>query len=790
MTLPGLLKTRKTKLVDISTARVNEGSTFTGFNGTSFKLDLGESKTSAYDSIATYKTEAHGRSTGAGVGADSTIDNALIHSDLVSTSITTIKSKTKGQATANENTLDELRNYITLMDKYSLHNFMIYEGRALTETPEFQSFKRTYQYKWGAINHIIGQLEAFFQKYDVKLAIINGPRLFELSKLNMPELNQKDLYSMITNKDQIEVLIDIADNNRTENQVQRTILKVQTMMRGWIARMRFRKLQRSMAASILLQSVIRKFLYRRLALDLLRQEEANSHTKFLTNRSRIGEWWKSRMQNPGEDRTRLVIYIPSINIAEYLRLDCENFRAMQNAHISNIFSLADPDLQLIYVTPFLMTNNDKAYQEKFLSLLGVSLLPKRLHFVTPEQINFLPEHLSLASALWYSPNALNKVRTFTKRYKSSVIVPTTVTWVEKRIATYLNISLLAPDAAIAETITSRSFMKTIFMESSVNIPLGSHDVYTQDDLFVALSRLISSNVGVGRWVIRLNHDWNNESAVVFDVERLPLLMNLRVEQHNMAGHSGGGDHGGGGAWYSREVQLAVRKRVLQMLKKEFVNKMRLCRKDMYRDWEFYLRMMKQYGAVVEAEPLEKLGYVDGVCFVDPTGEVHGCKGVEVHLNEQYQVENYLYPQGLTPRSALEGATIAISKNLFQRFNVVGYVTVQFLSFWDAHDNIPRLWAIGLQLGMRATNGALGTLSIAVREPKQVMQQMPLSLMPDIPEGKTLLISSSRLIFIHFSFAHTFSSVFFLQISTVCTSRYWCTIHCAQPTMRHFSKCVA
>lgn len=717
--------------MEASTARTNEGSTFTGFNATSFKLDLGESKASAYDSIATYKTEAHGRTISGAEGTDSVVDNALTHSDLVSASVTTSKSKTKAQATANENTLEELRNYITLMDKYSLHNFMIYEGRALTETPEFQSFKRTYQYKWGAINHIIGQLEAFFQKYDVKLAIINGPRLFELSKLNMPELNQKDLYSMITNKDQIEVLIDIADNNRTENQVQRTILKVQTMMRGWIARVRFRKLQRAMAASILLQSVIRKFLYRRLALELLRQEEASSHTKFLTNRSRIGEWWKSRMHDPGEDRTRLVIYIPSINIAEYLRLDCESFRAMQNAHISNIFSLADPDLQLVYVTPFLMTNNDKVYQEKFLSLLGVSLLPKRLHFVTPERINFLPQHLSLASALWYSPGALNKIRTFTKRYKSSVIVPTTVTWVEKRIATYLNISLLAPDAAIAETITSRSFMKTIFMESSVNIPLGSHDIYTQDDLFVALSRLISSNVGVGRWVIRLNHDWNNESTVVFDLERHSLMLNLRAEQHNMAGH--GGDNVG--AWYTREVQLAVRKRVLQMLKKEFVTKSRLCRRDIYPDWEYYLRLMKQYGAVVEAEPLEKLGYVDGICFVDPTGDIHGCKGVEVHVNDQYQVENFLYPQGLTPRSALEGATIAISKNLYQRFNVVGYVTVQFMSFWDAHDNIPRLWAIGLQLGMRSTNGALGTLSIAVRDPKHVMQQMPLSLMPDIPEGE-------------------------------------------------------
>eukprot|EP01032_Pedospumella_encystans_P030027 gene30027-33888_t len=206
-------------------------------------------------------------------------------------------------------------------------------------------------------------------------------------------------------------------------------------------------------------------------------------------------------------------------------------------------------------------------------------------------------------------------------------------------------------------------------------------------------------------------------------------MNLRLEQHTLSGQ-----HDNAGAWFSRDVQMAVRKRVLQMLKKELPTKVHLCRKDIYGTWEYYLRLMKQYGAVVEAEPLEKLGHVDGICFVDPTGEVHGCKGVEAHLNEQYQVENYLYPQNLTPRSALEGATESIARNLFVKYHVVGYVTVQFLSFWDAHDNIPRLWAVGLQLGLRATHGALGSIAAATQVPGSAMQ-MPLSLLPAIPDGK-------------------------------------------------------
>mmetsp|Transcript_17270 Transcript_17270/g.28993 ORF Transcript_17270/g.28993 Transcript_17270/m.28993 type:complete len:899 (+) Transcript_17270:37-2733(+) len=729
--LPGLLKTRPSKISEVPAPTTSQ--VFTGFSANNVKLDMVDSITT-FDSVAAFQSETAARKSNAagqsipGIGQISEVTNGAPQSVLSTRSNNNSSTKVK-----NDSTLDELRNYITLMDKYSLHNFLIYEGKALHETPEFQSFKRTYQFRWGAINHIIVQLEEFFQQHEVKLAIINGPRVFELSKMNLPSLEKKDLLSMVTNLEQIEMSMDVNESNQSDTQVQKTIIRVQNLLRGWIARCRYRKLQKSIGASILLQSIIRKFLYRRQATALLKDSKAKNEAIFYQSRQNLELWWKSRSLNVQEDRTRLVIYIPSISIVEYLRMDIEDYRALQNAHISNLFQLDDMDLHLVYVTPFQMSNHDKSYHEKLLSLLGISVLPKRLHFITPEQINHLPQHLSLASALWYSPAALNKLRTFTRRFASSIVVPATVTWVEKRIATYLGISVLAPESHVAETVSSRSFMKSVFMESQVNIPLGSHDIFTQDDLFVALSRLISSNVGVNRWLIRLNYDWNNESMVVFDVSKLPLVESLRTEQHRMAG-----EHDNVAAWFTREVQLSVRKRVLHMLKKDFVQKLRICRKDIYASWEYYLRILKQYGAVAEAEPLEKLGYIDGTCFVDPVGNVHGCKGTEVHMNEHYQIENYLYPQTLAPKSSLEGATTAVAKYLFERYHVLGYVTVSFLSLWDAHENIPRMWALGIQLGMRSFHGALGTTAVACRHTQNHTTEaipMPLSMLPEIPDGK-------------------------------------------------------
>ena len=45
--------------------------------------------------------------------------------------------------------IEQIRGYLDLLDQYSLHNFLIFNGKALTDTPEFSSFKRKYRSFWG-----------------------------------------------------------------------------------------------------------------------------------------------------------------------------------------------------------------------------------------------------------------------------------------------------------------------------------------------------------------------------------------------------------------------------------------------------------------------------------------------------------------------------------------------------------------------------------------------------------------------------------------------------------------
>lgn len=725
---PGLLKTKKSSLSGVRPDG-NQANIFTGFNNTSVKLDVNSGVPEAYEQAKLNNPLGSILST----GQQSSGNKGLSHIDLITAMPSTRAPQVTQRPAKNvDGTMDELRNYIVLMDKYSLHNFLIYEGRTLRDTPEFQSFQRSYQYKWGAISSIIYQLEEFLSKNDVKLAIINGPQLFEFAKLNLPVLKKEEIYACISNIDQIEANLD-SGIDVSRKQMIRLVVKIQAVARMFLCIRRYRRLKHEIFCATRLQALARRMIQRIKYRFLEKSRRTQDEDRTAAHMQKLQEWWSTRQVDEELDQSRLIIFIPSISSVEYLRLGYDDFGALQNSNISNLYQLADPNVHMIYVVPFSMNSYQLIYHEKFLALLGISVLPKRLTFITPEASERLPEHLSLSQQLWYSAKALIKIRHQIKRSKNAMVVASSLGWAEKRIAKYLDIPILGVDSTVADTLSSRSFLKSFFMESQVNIPIGAHDIYSTDDLILALTRLIASNLGVMRWIIRLNNDHNNESCIFFDVEKIALIPHLRMEQSEMIG-----DRENPSAWFSRPIQISVRKRILVALKKEFLTKIRVGRKDVYTTWDQYSRWIKIYGAVIEAEPTERLGHVISTCYINPLGEVHVTPvGIQKNLDENYQIQSYTFPQTSTPSPALMGVTTVLAKRLYSEYKTIGYVSFHFQSFWDALDKQPRLWATDLRFGINPLFGAIGTSAIMTSENPI---KLPMSLLPKIGEGKSTLLS--------------------------------------------------
>jgi hypothetical protein len=615
------------------------------------------------------------------------------------------------------------------MDQYSLHNFMIYEGRSLQDTPEFQSFKRLYSHEWGSVCAVIKLLEDLLSENSIKLAFINGPSIFSLASLNLAIIDREDLLNCISNIEQILPMLNSLRNVGNDNSgTARAAIKIQSIVRRKLSRNRVAILRKELSTTIFIQSHIRLYLYRLKSNTNNRSNTDKNEEIWKENEEKLKNIW-SVSSNPESlrvNKERILIIIPSYSVGEYLRLEMDNVQASQNTLINSLHYLADPDVSIVYVSPVQVGIAEKAYHDRLLSIMGISTLPKRISFVVPELIHRLPQHLAISTVLWCSSTALKRLRGHIKRSANTFILPGTPGWVEKRISCYLNCPIFGPSNVVAENITSRSISKRIFMEASANIPIGAHDINNNDDLIIALSRLIASNIDVKRWLIRLNTDSNNESCVCVDVDRFSIYSSLKEEQEGVVKTNGHIS-----AWFSKNIQLNIRKRLMEVLKKELPRKVKINRKDIYPTWDVYMQHIRHIGAIIEGQPLELLGYVNGLCIIEPDGVVNVLGGVDVIVDKYYQQQGTIYPQSYTPTLALHGASKAIATFIHGKYNIIGHVTFKFQAFWDPVDEVPRLWAIGIHLGLTSSFGSFGSTSVLVSKDASI----PKSLCPVINHGK-------------------------------------------------------
>ena len=117
---------------------------FTGFNSTHLKFDVTTGKSrSFYNNNSNTSNENIESQELLATKNNLTKINLSNASTMLNNNNTnnntnnTERSNTSTKPNKLDPTIEELRNYVELMDKYSLHNFTIYDGKALRETPGY-----------------------------------------------------------------------------------------------------------------------------------------------------------------------------------------------------------------------------------------------------------------------------------------------------------------------------------------------------------------------------------------------------------------------------------------------------------------------------------------------------------------------------------------------------------------------------------------------------------------------------------------------------------------------------
>ncbi len=98
---------------------------------------------------------------------------------------------------------EEARGYNELLDSFSLHQFIIRRGKTLSDTPEYESFKRKYLSAWGSVTGIVRALEKMLEEFTVPVAYIDGNRVVTLARDLIGPPSNDELLSCIVNIEQV-----------------------------------------------------------------------------------------------------------------------------------------------------------------------------------------------------------------------------------------------------------------------------------------------------------------------------------------------------------------------------------------------------------------------------------------------------------------------------------------------------------------------------------------------------------------------------------------------------------
>ncbi|RHZ27625.1 hypothetical protein DYB37_007746 [Aphanomyces astaci] len=392
--------------------------------------------------------------------------------------------------------VEKIRGYNELLDTYSLHQFIIRKGKTLSDTPEFISFQRTTEDLWGSVSTSIQELEAMLTSYSVPLAYVDGQKLMKIAAMDATTRGTTELLSCILNMDEVSSLMRRPGQRYKGSQgPDLAVVLIQSVWRMFLTKKRLKNHHGNEDAAVI-QRIYRSYrCFSQLQQRLKLVREADLRIWDAQMQRFRANWDTMKMQR------RVVVHVPSFASDDRTRLKMDNFSIRQNLQMARMCAIADPNVDIIYISPFELSPDIQRYQVRLLQLGGITDPQTRIRMLHPENVDRFPEHFSLTTLLLYSPHCLKKIKRFV-RGKNAYIVTGNVGPEDKRLAIALQIPLLGMDPDKALLYGTRSGGKRIFMAADVNIPMGAHDIYDEDELIQSLSKLIAADVDQNEWLVK------------------------------------------------------------------------------------------------------------------------------------------------------------------------------------------------------------------------------------------------------------------------------------------------